>query len=569
MKNPKLISKPFAQNGQKNVIPEKYETSMESNQATWDQGFGQITMLPVSAGGLPPKGQDFNGILNQMCETIVHISKGGVFKFSVDYATAINGYPKGAILQSEDEKKYYQSLIDNNKVNFNTASQDQIKTSWKLVMTDDLLDQLSKKLESSAVVQSTGSSTTSVMSQKASTDAFQGKGDYLKTGDFGVGGDAVNIPSSGFDGISKTGVYKGTGVGVPPGDLAWGSVIHLQRQVGRATQIAFWKGELATRSCIDGVWDEWISFYSDTNTSKDSNGFLRTGSKTTLTTDKISQGIGISPEHVMSQKASTEYFALSKYFDYLSSAGEGRVWSGDRKNYLFTNNNKNSGLYNTDSDGYIWGFNSSGVMTAGMIPLNCGGTGARDIASAQNNLQVYSKGYINTELDKKFDKSKISQGIGPSTEHVMSQKACVDSFQPKGNYQPAGNYALKGESYTKSESDNRYPLKSDVYSKLASDDKYGLKNTANKAESGWWKCGDTGLIYQWGKVSGSTSDTDTRNFPIKFPNKCLIMLGSYIGNDWGVGVGCVIKSSSTFLQINHAANASWSGIESNFLAIGY
>ncbi|HID9527505.1 TPA: phage tail protein [Proteus mirabilis] len=178
MKNPKLISKPFAQNGQKNVIPEKYETSMESNQATWDQGFGQITMLPVSAGGLPPKGQDFNGILNQISETLVHISKGGVFKFSADYAAAINGYPKGAILQSEDEKKYYQSLIDNNKVNFNTASKDQIKTSWKLVMTDDLLDQLSKKLESSAVAQSTGTSTTSVMSQKASTDAFQPKGAY-------------------------------------------------------------------------------------------------------------------------------------------------------------------------------------------------------------------------------------------------------------------------------------------------------------------------------------------------------------------------------------------------------
>ncbi|MEQ5179102.1 phage tail protein [Proteus genomosp. 6] len=186
MKNPKLISKPFAQNGQKNVIPEKYETSMESNQATWDQGFGQITMLPVSAGGLPPKGQDFNGILNQMCETIVHISKGGVFKFSADYATAINGYPKGAILQSEDEKKYYQSLIDNNKVNFNTASQDQIKTSWKLVMTDDLLEQLSKKLESSAVVQSTGTSTTSVMSQKASTDAFQPKGTYPTTSEMNV-----------------------------------------------------------------------------------------------------------------------------------------------------------------------------------------------------------------------------------------------------------------------------------------------------------------------------------------------------------------------------------------------
>ncbi|WP_265693280.1 hypothetical protein [Providencia rustigianii] len=131
MKNPKLIVKPFAKNGQKNVIPENYETSMDSNQATWDQGFGQITMLPVAAGGLPPKGQDFNGILNQISESIVYQSQGGRFKFSPEYAESIGGYPKGAILQSDDEKKEYQSLIDNNKVNFNTES--NISTSWELV----------------------------------------------------------------------------------------------------------------------------------------------------------------------------------------------------------------------------------------------------------------------------------------------------------------------------------------------------------------------------------------------------------------------------------------------------
>ncbi len=143
MKNPKLIVKPFAKNGQKNVIPENYETSMESNQATWDQGFGQITMLPVAAGGLPPKGQDFNGIFNQISENIVYLSQGGRFKFSAEYAEAIGGYPKGAILQSDDEKKDYLSLIDNNKVDFNTAP--DISASWKLVNTDDLLAQIASK----------------------------------------------------------------------------------------------------------------------------------------------------------------------------------------------------------------------------------------------------------------------------------------------------------------------------------------------------------------------------------------------------------------------------------------
>ncbi|EPF5868860.1 gp53-like domain-containing protein [Morganella morganii] len=143
MKNPKLIVKPFAKNGQKNVIPENYETSMESNQATWDQGFGQITMLPVAAGGLPPKGQDFNGIFNQISENIVYLSQGGRFKFSAEYAEAIGGYPKGAILQSDDEKKEYLSLIDNNKVDFNTAI--DISASWKLVNTDDILSQIASK----------------------------------------------------------------------------------------------------------------------------------------------------------------------------------------------------------------------------------------------------------------------------------------------------------------------------------------------------------------------------------------------------------------------------------------
>ena len=209
MKNPKLIVKPFAKNGQKNVIPENYETSMESNQATWDQGFGQITMLPVAAGGLPPKGQDFNGIFNQISENIVYLSQGGRFKFSAEYAEAIGGYPKGAILQSDDEKKEYLSLIDNNKVDFNTAT--DISASWKLVNTDDLLAQIASKqpkgdyatktelnsglagkqptgdyatktdvglkLDKNAVVQNTGTSTENVMSQKSVTDELGKKFD--------------------------------------------------------------------------------------------------------------------------------------------------------------------------------------------------------------------------------------------------------------------------------------------------------------------------------------------------------------------------------------------------------
>ncbi|HHR5847364.1 TPA: gp53-like domain-containing protein [Providencia alcalifaciens] len=194
MKNPKLIVKPFAKNGQKNVIPENYETSMDSNQATWDQGFGQITMLPVAAGGLPPKGQDFNGILNQISENIVYQSQGGRFKFSPEYAESIGGYPKGAILQSDDEKKEYQSLIDNNKVNFNTES--NISASWELVgvkyaIKTEVDLALMKKFDKENISGALGNDNSKVPSLNLLTTEvgkLQPKGNYQPAGDYATNG---------------------------------------------------------------------------------------------------------------------------------------------------------------------------------------------------------------------------------------------------------------------------------------------------------------------------------------------------------------------------------------------
>ena len=236
---------------------------MDSNQATWDQGFGQITMLPVTAGGLPPKGQDFNGILNQISESIVYQSQGGRFKFSPEYAESIGGYPKGAILQSDDEKKEYQSLIDNNKVNFNTES--NISASWELVgakyaiktevdlallkkfdkenisgilgndnskvpslnllttevgklqpkgnyapagdyATNTALNNgLNTKLNTSSVVQGTGKSTTQVMSQDASTTELNKKFNTSGGDVSGVVNASGNITSNNGIVISKYG----------------------------------------------------------------------------------------------------------------------------------------------------------------------------------------------------------------------------------------------------------------------------------------------------------------------------------------------------------------------------
>lgn len=181
MINPKLIVVPFAADGQKDEIPVTREPSMPTQKATWDLGFPPATMLPESAGGLPPRGRDFNGIFNQISEMLVHFAKGGRIKFSESYAEEIGGYQKGAILQSDDETKDYQSLINENKVNFNTATAAQINAAWKLISTASLATDISKKLDKEAVKQTTGNSQTSVMSQDAVTKALsfkQATGDY-------------------------------------------------------------------------------------------------------------------------------------------------------------------------------------------------------------------------------------------------------------------------------------------------------------------------------------------------------------------------------------------------------
>ncbi|OCA56729.1 gp53-like domain-containing protein [Photorhabdus namnaonensis] len=60
-------------------------------------------------------------------------------------------------------------------------------------------------------------------------------------------------------------------------------------------------------------------------------------------------------------------------------------------------------------------------------------------------------------------------------------------------------------AYTKAEVDSRVNTKVNM-------------NTANKDVNGWWKCGDTGIVYQWGFVGGR--DNYLVNFPIRFPNVC-------------------------------------------------
>ncbi|WP_196229101.1 phage tail protein [Dickeya zeae] len=120
---PKKQPVPFGINGSREDL--LATTPAGDNQASYDVGFPPVTMILKSAGGRPPKGQDMNQILFELSAIGRWLSAGSLNTFDATFATAIAGYPKGAVLLSDDGTTIYVSTADANTNNPNSVS-----TGW-------------------------------------------------------------------------------------------------------------------------------------------------------------------------------------------------------------------------------------------------------------------------------------------------------------------------------------------------------------------------------------------------------------------------------------------------------
>lgn len=327
---------------------------------------------------------------------------------------------------------------------------------------------------------------------------LQPKGNYLEVGAFGFGGNAINVPAStGYDGITQTSVLKGSGVsGTPPGDIAWGSILHLQRDVGRATQLGFWQGNIATRSQKDGVWEEkWSFSYTEANTEKDSQGFLKEkgNKKTVVITDNIAHTAGDDKTKVMSQWGAKDCFMQ---FGDFGLGGNARSLAN-----LYPNSDFTPSMF----DSLKTGFYSFGGERNAPIPNNY-------------NHFIYVRWNDNA--------------------------AAVLGFTADGH---AYLYGRNGT----------WRERIDIYTS-----KTAPKNTASKSSnSGWWKCANTGLIYQF--ASGSSSKTgDLIQFPIAFPSACIAL---NISDDNGSNAVGVTGRNTSGFNIRYSQESK----AYSYIAVGY
>jgi len=116
---------PFAQGDTARV--ELPVTTSDPTRASQTLGFPPLTMQPPESGGVPPQGEDFNGGMNQVARVAWWILNGGQWQYDSTFATNsnINGYPKGAYLQSADSLGNWINTADNNQNNPDTTG-----TNW-------------------------------------------------------------------------------------------------------------------------------------------------------------------------------------------------------------------------------------------------------------------------------------------------------------------------------------------------------------------------------------------------------------------------------------------------------
>lgn len=96
-------------------------STTDQNAASLTLGFPPNTFVNVNSGGSEPDGRDFNGVLNQLSAWSQWQAAGGPIYYDATFATAIGGYPQGALLMATSRANLWVSSVDNNTTNPDTG----------------------------------------------------------------------------------------------------------------------------------------------------------------------------------------------------------------------------------------------------------------------------------------------------------------------------------------------------------------------------------------------------------------------------------------------------------------
>lgn len=111
---PVFIPQPFGENADTGFINTIPDTTGTPGLASYDQGFPQLTMTPEVSGGVPPFGQDFNGILFALSTHSYYAQAGQLYLYSSAVSAKISGYAPQTILASTDGVTIWYNTVNGN-----------------------------------------------------------------------------------------------------------------------------------------------------------------------------------------------------------------------------------------------------------------------------------------------------------------------------------------------------------------------------------------------------------------------------------------------------------------------
>lgn len=127
MANPSiLLTQPFAESGDKNIIPATTTGIGAMSQA---YGFPTETSLPIGQGGVAPTRKDFNGAFYMLGLYAMMAQRGGVWQYN-----ALQNYEVPAFVQDPIDNCYYFCLAANGPSTTVVAPHADGGTYWKKIV---------------------------------------------------------------------------------------------------------------------------------------------------------------------------------------------------------------------------------------------------------------------------------------------------------------------------------------------------------------------------------------------------------------------------------------------------
>lgn len=112
--------------GDANVIPQS--TPVGTGEASFDDGFPQITQIPIGAGGIAPDRKDFNGLFKILGDWIFFNQNGGVSTYSENF-----DYVAGRVVLYNDN---IYKCIQANGVSSTVVTPDSDTAYWQRITTE-------------------------------------------------------------------------------------------------------------------------------------------------------------------------------------------------------------------------------------------------------------------------------------------------------------------------------------------------------------------------------------------------------------------------------------------------